>query len=195
MRKYVRRGVEAWKHHYEDWPPDEWRALYKDIIAAIGSDPKGPVAQALCDRWLSIVQGASPSAGGSHRPDQGVGRSRALARRAEASRGRIRHRACDAFHRRSALGTLGSGAARARAGEHTGTSSRQRVQAHVVSRLRLDPGFRADESGSAVSGREVAGARRGRNAGRRRAQAGRAGCALTPTRVAGWNETIHRVAV
>jgi len=61
MRKYYSdEAWEAWKHHYKDWPPDEWRALYKDIIAAIGSDPKGPVAQALCDRWLSIVQGASP---------------------------------------------------------------------------------------------------------------------------------------
>ena len=113
MRKYYSdEAWEAWKHHYEDWPPDEWRALYKDIIAGIGSDPKGPVAQA-----------------------------------------------------------------------------------HVVSRWRLDPGFRADEPGSAVSDREVAGTRRGRNAVRRRAQAGRAGCALTPTRVARWNETIHRVAV
>jgi len=61
MRKYYSdEAWEAWKHHYEDWPPDEWRALYRDIIAAIGSDAKGPVAQALCDRWLSIVQGASP---------------------------------------------------------------------------------------------------------------------------------------
>ena len=61
MRKYYSdEAWDAWKHHYEDWPPDEWRALYRDIIAAIGSDPKGPIAQALCDRWLSIVQGASP---------------------------------------------------------------------------------------------------------------------------------------
>ena len=61
MRKYYSdEAWEAWKHHYEDWPPDEWRALYRNIIAAIDSDPKGPVAQRLCDRWLSIVQGASP---------------------------------------------------------------------------------------------------------------------------------------
>ena len=103
MRKYYSdEAWEAWKHHYKDWPPDEWRALYKDIIAAIGSDPKGPVAQALCDRWLSIVQGASPQ------PAVRTGMIKVWA---------------------------------------TKSSS------------------------------------------------GRAGGALTPTRVAGWNETIHRVAV
>ena len=142
MRKYYSdEAWEAWKHHYKDWPPDEWRALYKDIIAAIGSDPKGPVAPALRPMALDR-SGRKSSAGGSHRHDQSMGRSRALARRAEASRG-----------------------------------------------------FRADKPGSAVSGREVAGTRRGRNAERRRTQAGRAGCTLTPTPVARWNETIHRVAV
>jgi len=60
MRKYYSdEAWEAWKHHYEDWPPDEWRALYKDIIAAIDSDPKGSVAQTLVDRWLTIVHGSS----------------------------------------------------------------------------------------------------------------------------------------
>jgi len=59
MRKYYSdEAWDAWKHHYEDWPPDEWRGLYKDIIAAIDSDPKGTVAQALVDRWLTIVHGA-----------------------------------------------------------------------------------------------------------------------------------------
>ena len=61
MRKYYSdEAWETWKHHYEDWPPEDWRALYKDIIAAMGSDPKGPIAQSLVDRWLTIVQGASP---------------------------------------------------------------------------------------------------------------------------------------
>ena len=61
MRKYYSDEVwEQWKHHYEDWPPDEWRALYRDIIAAIDSDPSGPAAQALADRWLAVVHGASP---------------------------------------------------------------------------------------------------------------------------------------
>jgi hypothetical protein len=63
MRKYYSdEAWEQWKHHYDDWPPEEWRELYRDIIAAIGSDPTGPVAQALVDRWLTIVQGASPRA-------------------------------------------------------------------------------------------------------------------------------------
>ncbi len=60
MKKYYSDEAWAeWKHHYDDWPPEEWRALYRDIIAAIDTDPKGSVAQALADRWLSVVQGAS----------------------------------------------------------------------------------------------------------------------------------------
>jgi DNA-binding transcriptional MerR regulator len=60
MRKYYSdEAWDAWKQHYENWPPDEWRALYKDIIAAIDSDPRGSVAQALVDRWLTIVHGAN----------------------------------------------------------------------------------------------------------------------------------------
>jgi len=63
MRRYYSdEAWEQWKHHYEDWPPAEWRALYRDIIAAIDSDPAGPTAQALGDRWLTIVQGASQQA-------------------------------------------------------------------------------------------------------------------------------------
>jgi DNA-binding transcriptional MerR regulator len=63
MRKYYSdEAWEQWKHHYEDWPPEEWRALFRDIIAAIDSDPSGPVAQALADRWLGVVHGASPRA-------------------------------------------------------------------------------------------------------------------------------------
>jgi len=63
MRKYYSdEAWELWKHHYEDWPPEEWRALYRDIMAAINTDPSGPTAQALVDRWLSVVQGASAPA-------------------------------------------------------------------------------------------------------------------------------------
>jgi MerR family transcriptional regulator, thiopeptide resistance regulator len=63
MKKYYSdEAWEQWKHHYEDWPPEEWRTLYRDIIAAIDSDPNGPVAQALADRWLRVVQAASPQA-------------------------------------------------------------------------------------------------------------------------------------
>jgi DNA-binding transcriptional MerR regulator len=60
MRKYYSdEAWEQWKHHYQDWPPDEWRALYRDIIAAIDSAPSAPAAQALADRWLAIVHGTS----------------------------------------------------------------------------------------------------------------------------------------
>jgi DNA-binding transcriptional MerR regulator len=63
MRKYYSdEAWEQWKHHYEDWPPEEWRTLYRDISAAIDTDASGPTAQALVDRWLSIVQGASAPA-------------------------------------------------------------------------------------------------------------------------------------
>ncbi len=63
MRKYYSdEAWDEWKHHYEDWPPEEWRALYRDIIAAIDSEPSGRIAQALADRWLQIVHGASPQA-------------------------------------------------------------------------------------------------------------------------------------
>ena len=58
MKKYYSdEAWEQWKHHYEDWPPGEWRTLYRDTIAAIDSDPSGPTAQALGDRWLAIFQG------------------------------------------------------------------------------------------------------------------------------------------
>jgi DNA-binding transcriptional MerR regulator len=61
MKKYYSEETwEQWKHHYEDWPPEEWRTLYRDIIAAIGTDPTSPTAQALADRWLNVIQGASP---------------------------------------------------------------------------------------------------------------------------------------
>jgi MerR family transcriptional regulator, thiopeptide resistance regulator len=63
MKKYFSdEAWEEWRHHYEDWPPEEWRTLYRDIIAAIDSDPTSAIAQALVDRWLSVVQGASPQA-------------------------------------------------------------------------------------------------------------------------------------
>ncbi len=60
MRKYYSEEAwDEWKHHYENWPPEEWRSLYQDIAAAIGSDPAGPVAQSLADRWLTVVWGAT----------------------------------------------------------------------------------------------------------------------------------------
>jgi DNA-binding transcriptional MerR regulator len=63
MRTYYSdEAWEQWKHHYEDWPPEDWRELYRDIVAAIDSDPSGPIAQGLADRWLHIVHGASSRA-------------------------------------------------------------------------------------------------------------------------------------
>jgi DNA-binding transcriptional MerR regulator len=63
MKKYYSEEAWAqWRYHYEDWPPDEWRALYRDIIAAIDSDPTSLPAQTLADRWLRVVQDASPQA-------------------------------------------------------------------------------------------------------------------------------------
>jgi MerR family transcriptional regulator, thiopeptide resistance regulator len=42
MRKYYSdEAWEEWKHHYDDWPPAEWRTLYSDIIAALDSKPAG----------------------------------------------------------------------------------------------------------------------------------------------------------
>jgi len=59
-RYYTDEAWEKWKHHYADWPPESWRDLYRDIAASLDADPRGPVAQALVDRWLALVQGASP---------------------------------------------------------------------------------------------------------------------------------------
>lgn len=56
MRKYYSDEAWAqWQHYYDDWPPAAWQALYRDIGAAIGSDPAGPRAQALADRWQALT--------------------------------------------------------------------------------------------------------------------------------------------
>jgi DNA-binding transcriptional MerR regulator len=58
MRKYY--TDEAWaqwqQHYYDDWPSPAWRALYRDISAAIQSDPSEPRAQALADRWQELTK-------------------------------------------------------------------------------------------------------------------------------------------
>jgi DNA-binding transcriptional MerR regulator len=61
MKKYFSdEAWEEWKHHYDDWPPEEWRTLYHDIIAVIDTSPSGGAAQALVDRWLTLFNAAAP---------------------------------------------------------------------------------------------------------------------------------------
>jgi len=56
MRKYF--SDETWakgREHFDDWPSQEWQALYRDVAAALDADPAGPAAQALADRWLALA--------------------------------------------------------------------------------------------------------------------------------------------
>ena len=55
MRKYFSDEVwSEWKQHFEDWPPLEWRELFRDVGRALDDDPAGAGAQALADRWLEL---------------------------------------------------------------------------------------------------------------------------------------------
>ena len=57
MRKYYSDEAWAhWRHYYENWPSPAWQSLYRDIGAALGSDPAAPVAQALADRWQALTR-------------------------------------------------------------------------------------------------------------------------------------------
>lgn len=57
MRTYYSDEAWAqWQHYYDDWPPPAWQSLYRDISAAIGSDPAAPLAQALADRWQALTR-------------------------------------------------------------------------------------------------------------------------------------------
>ena len=57
MRRYFSdEAWEQWKHYYADWPSPEWRALYREVSAALDADPAGDRAQALADRWLSLAK-------------------------------------------------------------------------------------------------------------------------------------------
>ena len=56
MKKYYRTEA-AWeqrRRYYEEGPDEEWKALYRDIGAALGDDPAGEKAQALAERWLNL---------------------------------------------------------------------------------------------------------------------------------------------
>jgi DNA-binding transcriptional MerR regulator len=62
MRKYYSDGVwEAWRTHYEAWPPAAWRELYRDVNALLDADaapdPTSAAAQALGSRWLAVDKG------------------------------------------------------------------------------------------------------------------------------------------
>jgi DNA-binding transcriptional MerR regulator len=56
MRRYYSDEAWAqWQHYYDDWPSPAWQALYRDISAAMDSDPAAPRAQALADRWQTLT--------------------------------------------------------------------------------------------------------------------------------------------
>ena len=59
MRKYYRDEVwDQWRRHYEQWPSEKWRLLYRDVNALLDAhdppDPTGAEAQALGSRWLAL---------------------------------------------------------------------------------------------------------------------------------------------
>jgi DNA-binding transcriptional MerR regulator/uncharacterized damage-inducible protein DinB len=73
MKKYY--SEEAWERHrryYEEGPSPEWRQLYRDTEALLGTDPGSAPAQELVERWFELsrraytgdpdVQTDSPSA-------------------------------------------------------------------------------------------------------------------------------------
>jgi MerR family transcriptional regulator, thiopeptide resistance regulator len=62
MRRYYSdEAWDVWRHHYEEWPPAAWRALYRDVNALLDEtpapDPMGAAAQALGARWLALDTG------------------------------------------------------------------------------------------------------------------------------------------
>jgi MerR family transcriptional regulator, thiopeptide resistance regulator len=63
MKKYF--SDEAWeagRQHFGDWPSDEFQALYRDVAAALDTDPAGAAAQALADRWIALTSAAAKGA-------------------------------------------------------------------------------------------------------------------------------------
>ena len=59
MKKYY--SEEAWERHkryYEEGPSPEWRELYRDGEALLGTDPGAKPAQALVERWFKLSQRA-----------------------------------------------------------------------------------------------------------------------------------------
>ena len=59
MKKYY--SDDAWERHrryYEDGPSPEWRQLYRDTEALLGTDPGSEPAQALVERWFELSRRA-----------------------------------------------------------------------------------------------------------------------------------------
>jgi len=59
MKKYY--SEEAWERHkryYEEGPSPEWRQLYRDTEALLGTDPGSEAAQALLERWFELSRRA-----------------------------------------------------------------------------------------------------------------------------------------
>ncbi len=59
MKKYY--SDDAWerhKHYYEEGPSPEWRQLYRDGEALLGTDPGSEAAQALKERWFELSRRA-----------------------------------------------------------------------------------------------------------------------------------------
>ena len=59
MKKYY--SEEAWERHkryYEEGPSPEWRQLYRDTEALLGTDPGSEAAQALVERWFELSRRA-----------------------------------------------------------------------------------------------------------------------------------------
>ncbi len=59
MKKYY--SEESWerhKHYYENGPSPEWRQLYRDGEALLGTDPGSEAAQALEARWFELSRRA-----------------------------------------------------------------------------------------------------------------------------------------
>jgi DNA-binding transcriptional MerR regulator len=61
MKKYY-GTEEAWekrRRYYEQGPSPEWRAVYRDVNAALDDDPGSDRAQALAERWLDLSMRAA----------------------------------------------------------------------------------------------------------------------------------------
>ncbi|MBZ5634142.1 MAG: MerR family transcriptional regulator [Acidobacteriia bacterium] len=59
MKKYY--SEEAWERHrryYEEGPSPEWRQLYRDTEALLGTDPGSEPAQELVERWFELSRRA-----------------------------------------------------------------------------------------------------------------------------------------
>jgi DNA-binding transcriptional MerR regulator len=59
MKKYY--SEEAWERHrryYEEGPSPQWRQLYRDTEALLGTDPGSAPAQELVERWFELSRRA-----------------------------------------------------------------------------------------------------------------------------------------